>query len=317
MEGPRILVLRQKIHGLDASAYADALEDRLPDVEITLATTPDEERSALETATVATGLELNEAALDSAANLELFACVFAGTSHLDLAAFEQRDIVVTNASGVHGPNVAEFVIGGMIQHTHQFETARQQQSDRRWQSYQTDELAGSTATIVGLGAIGEAIARRLAAFEMELVGVRYSPEKGGPVDEVYGFDELHEAIVDSQYVLLACPLTDETVGLIDADVFRTMESDALLVNVARGPVIDTEALVEAMRTNAIGGAVLDVTDPEPLPEEHPLWGFTNVFITPHNAGQTPAYFDRLSDIVAENISRLREGEKDDLQNRVI
>lgn len=316
MTKPHILVLRQKIHGSDASEYATAIRNRLPDATVILAKTPGEEREALREADIATGARLTEADLEVAEHLDLFACVFAGTSHLDMDAFTERDVAVTSASGVHGPNMAEHVVGGMIAHAHDFRKADRQQRRHEWRSYQTKELTGLTATIVGLGPIGETIADRLTAFNMNLVGVRYSPEKGGPMDQVYGYEDIHEAVVDAEYVVLICPLTAETEGLIDADVFRTMTSEAVLINVARGPVVDTDALVDALRWNRISGAILDVVDPEPLPAEHPLWNFENVFITPHNSGYTPHYFDRCADILAENVATLQGEGEGPLRNQV-
>jgi phosphoglycerate dehydrogenase-like enzyme len=172
-------------------------------------------------------------------------------------------------------------------------------------------------TVVGLGAIGQAIVERLAGFGVETLGVRYSPEKGGPTDEVLGFEELHDALARTEYLALACPLTEETRGLIDTAAFETVPSEAVLINVARGPVVETDALVAALRSNAIRGAALDVTDPEPLPRDHPLWTFENALITPHSAGHTPQYYDRLADIVATNLERVAEsGEYEGLENQV-
>jgi phosphoglycerate dehydrogenase-like enzyme len=315
MDGTQIAVLRQQVHGIAHETYAAALEDRLPECEIALASTPDEERELLETAEIATGLSLSESDLDGAENLELFACVFAGTGHLDLDLFRERSIAVTNAAGVHSTNIAEYVTGAMIMQARRFPTAIEQQQRHEWRSFQTRELYDSTAAVVGLGAIGETVVDRLDAFGMETVGVRYSPEKGGPTEEVYGFDEIHEAVADAEYVVLACPLTDTTEQLIDEEVFRTMRTDAVLVNIARGPVVDTDALLETLYVNGIGGAVLDVTDPEPLPQDHSLWDMGNVVITPHNAGHTPEYFERCADILAENVERLAAGEE--LRNQVV
>ena len=315
MTDTRIAVLRQKIHGMPAADYADALRARLPDCTVTLAQTPHEERERLQTAHIGTGHDLPESTLETAENLELFACVYAGTGHLDLDTFENHGVAVTNASGVHANNIAEYVVGSMVALARQFPRAWEQKQTREWRSYRTRELHGSTATVVGLGAIGRAVVDRLQAFGMETIGVRYSPEKGGPTDEVYGFEGIHEAVTDAEYVVLACPLTEATEELFDANVFKTMRSDAFLVNIARGRVVDTDALLSALRWNSIAGAALDVTDPEPLPEDHPLWGMENVLITPHNAGHTPAYYERCADILAENVERLRgDG---DLLNRVV
>ncbi|WP_418286804.1 D-2-hydroxyacid dehydrogenase [Halorubrum sp. DTA46] len=309
-----IVVLRQTIHGSGARELAAAIRERLPGTTVALARTPTEERDLLETARIAVGLDIDEELLATAENLELFACVFAGTGHLPRDALADHGVAVTNASGVHEPNISEHVIGSMITHARQWTRARRQQADREWRAYETTELYGSTVAVVGLGAIGEAIVDRLEPFDVDTVGVRYSPKKGGPTDEVYGFDEFHEAVWDAEYVVLACPLTDATRKLVDADALRTMRPDAVLVNIARGKVVDTDALVSALRNNRIRGAALDVTDPEPLPEDHPLWGLGNVTITPHNAGHTPEYYDRVADILSENVDRLETGES--LRNRV-
>lgn len=312
---PDVVVLRQTIHGSDARDLATAVRDRLPNCTVAMARTPDEERKLLKTARIAIGLDIDTEQLSVAENLELFACVFAGTGHLPQDALADHGVAVTNASGVHGPNISEYVIGAMVTHARQWQRAHRQQARREWRNYETTEVYGSTVAVVGLGAIGQTIVDRLDAFDVETIGVRYSPEKDGPTDEIYGFDDFHEAISDAEYVVLACPLTEATRGLVDAEALRTMRSDAVLINIARGPIVDTEALVSDLRNSRIRGAALDVTDPEPLPEDHPLWGLSNVTITPHNAGHTPHYYDRVAEILAVNVSRLDAG--DDLTNRVV
>ncbi|MFB6152856.1 MAG: D-2-hydroxyacid dehydrogenase [Halodesulfurarchaeum sp.] len=315
-----IAVLRQKIHGLGAESYAEVLRDRLPEREVDLARTPAEERALLREVPVATGFTIDESIVEEAANLDLFACVYAGTEHLPLERLEEHGVAVTNASGVHGPNIAEHVLGSILSFARRFHTAWRHKERREWRSFQTTELEGSTVTIVGLGSIGQTIVERLEPFDVHTIGIRYSPEKGGPTDEVGGFgdEDLHKALARSEYVVLAAPLTEETEGLIDGNALRTMPPDAVLVNVGRGPLVETEALVNALQTNAIRGAALDVTDPEPLPQDHELWGFDNVLITPHNAGHTPKYWERMADIIAENLERAEEtGSFEGLRNQVV
>ncbi len=311
-----IVVTRQSIHGMPASDYAAALRDRLPDHEVTLAETPAEEAAALSRARVATGTGRRTTPhLDAATELELFACVYAGTDHLDLSAFADAGVTVTNAAGVHGPNVAEYVIGALVSLARDFRRATRQQDRREWRAYQCRELFDSTVCLVGLGEIGTAVAERLEPFGVERVGVRHSPEKEGPLERVYGYDDRHEALAGADYLVCACPLTDETAGLIDREAFATLPPHASLVNVARGPVVETDALVDALRRDQIDGAFLDVTDPEPLPPDHPLWRFEDVRITPHNAGHSPAYYQRTAEILAANVARLRDGSS--LRNRVV
>ncbi|MFW5911225.1 MAG: D-2-hydroxyacid dehydrogenase [Halolamina sp.] len=315
MTEPDVLLLRQKIHGLSVDEYATAMRERLPDAEVAVAETPDQERALIPHARIVAGFTIDPELLDRAENLDLFACSYAGTGHLPMEALEEAGVAVTNASGVHGPNISEYVIGALVSLARDFPRAARQQAERHWQSYDSRELQGSTVTVVGMGAIGHAIVERLEPFGVDTIGVRYSPEKGGPTDEVLGFDEIHDALRRTDALVLACPLTDATAELIDSEAFRTLPPHAHLVNIARGGVVDTDALVGALRSNAIGAAFLDVTEPEPLPADHPLWGFDNVRITPHNAGHTPEYFERLADIVAANYVALEEG--GDIENRVV
>ena len=315
-----LAVLRSDVHGIATAEYAGALRSRLPDTTIRVATTPAEELELLADAEFVTGVTFDDEQLEVASNLRVFACAYAGTGHLPMDALAERDVTVTNASGVHGPNIGEHVLGAILSFTRRFHVGARRQRRREWRSYQAYELQGSTVTVVGLGALGRAVCDRLQPFGVETIGVRYSPEKGGPTDEVIGFDDdaFHEALARTDYLVLACPLTDQTRGLVDREAFRTLDPESVLVNVARGPVVDTEALVSALQSNAIRGASLDVTDPEPLPEDHPLWTFGNVQITPHNAGHTPEYYERLADIVAENARRIEEtGSYRGLKNQVI
>ncbi|MFC7210541.1 D-2-hydroxyacid dehydrogenase [Natronoarchaeum sp. GCM10025321] len=314
-----VLVLRKDTHGVPTEEYANALRDRLPDHEITLARTPGGERELIEDAEFVAGMVLDEELVDIASEMKVFACAYAGVGHLPLEKLREKGVTVTNASGVHGPNMGEHILGNVLTFTRRFHKGFQQQQRSEWRHYQTRELQGSTVTVVGLGPIGQAAAERLDAFGVETIGVRYTPEKGGPTDEVVGFGgaAFDDALARSEYVVLACPLTDETEGLIGREELMTLPPHAVVVNVARGKVVDTDALVAALRSNTIRGAALDVTDPEPLPEEHPLWNLGNVQITPHNAGHTPEYYERLADIVAENVGRIDEtGEYEGLRNQV-
>ena len=314
---PDIVVRRHSVHGMPVDQYASALRERLPDREVAVARTPAGERELVTDAAVVTGSAIDESLLGRADALQLFASTYAGYDHLPLSTLAERGVALTTASGVHAQNVAEYVVGAWLSLARGFLRARRQQRERVWQAFQATDFAGSRVCVVGLGAIGDAVVERLAGFDVETVAVRHSPEKGAPTDEVYGYDEVHEAVADARYVALACPLTDETRGLVDRSLLRTTHPDCVLVNVARGPVVDTDALVDACQRNYLGGAVLDVTDPEPLPSDHPLWEFENVLITPHNAGHTPEYYERLADIVAENVRRAEEtGSWDGLENQV-
>ncbi|MFC6906009.1 D-2-hydroxyacid dehydrogenase [Halalkalicoccus tibetensis] len=313
---PDVVVLREGTEGLSTEPYAAELRERLPDHDVRRAGTPSEERELIERARVATGVRIDEALLERAEELELFACAFAGTEHLPIEALRERGVAVTNAGGIHAPGLAEGVLGNMLVFARRLHEGWRRKGNREWRHFQSGELTDSTVTVVGLGSIGQALVKRLEGMEVDTIGVRYSPEKGGPTDEVIGFEEdpLHDALSRTDYLAIACPLTETTRGLIGEAEFATLPPEAVLINTARGPIVDTDALVGAIQTNSIRGAALDVTDPEPLPPEHVLWGFENVLITPHTGGHTPKHWERLAEIVAGNVGALEEG--DELENLV-
>lgn len=317
---PDVVVLREGTEGLSTEPYAEALRERLPEHEVRRARTPTEERALVERARIVTGVRIDEELLEYARNLDLFACAFAGTEHLPMDTLEKRNVAVTNAGGIHAPGIAEGALGNMLVFARRLHEGWRRKQEREWRHFQSGELTGSTVTIVGLGSIGQALTKRLSGMEVSTIGVRYSPEKGGLTDEVIGFEsaELHTALARTEYLVIACPLTETTRGLIGEAEFATLPPEAVVINVARGPIIDTDALVGAIQINSIRGAALDVTDPEPLPPEHVLWTFENVLITPHTGGHTPKHWDRLAEIVAGNVERLDgAGDLNDLDNLVL
>ncbi|OTF12832.1 D-2-hydroxyacid dehydrogenase [Halorubrum sp. SD612] len=313
-----VAVLDHHAHGIPAADYAEILARRLPDRDVRLAATPADHDRSLREATVVAGKAIAAEEVAAAENLRLFACNSAGVDHLPLDALAERGVAVTNASGVHAPNVAEHVLGWVLTFARRLDEGRRRQRRREWRRFRSfTEVAGSTVAVVGLGAIGEAVAERFAAFDADAIGVRHSPEKGGPTDEVVGYDDLPDALPRTDVLVLACPLTETTEGLIGEAELDALPTDAVVVNVARGAVIDTPALVDALRSNALHGAALDVTDPEPLPSDHDLWGFENVLLTPHVAGHTPRYWERRADVLVENLGRVAEtGAYEGLRNQV-
>jgi phosphoglycerate dehydrogenase-like enzyme len=314
-----VLVLRRGTEGLAMADYAAEIRDRLPDATVRLARTPGEERRLARTARVITGVDIDDAVLAAAEELELFACVFAGTDHLDADALRERGVAVTNAGGIHAPGIAEQVLGQILTFARDLHEGWRREDRREWRHYQPGELKGSTVTVVGLGSIGTEVVQRLEGFDVDTVGVRYTPSKGGPTDEVIGHEPepFHDALARSEYVVVACPLTDETRGLIDREAIATLPPSAVIVNVARGPIVDTDALTAALETSGLRGAALDVTDPEPLPADHPLWAIDSCRITPHVGGHTPEHWPRMADILAHNVDALAGRRDGPLRNVVI
>lgn len=315
---PEIVVLRKNTEGLSTRAYAETLREELPDYDVQHASTPADERRLLKEAPVATGVTIDEDLLEHATELQLFVAASSGCNHLPVERMNEEGVVLANAAGIHAPGIAEQALGYILTFARRLHTGYQQKANNEWRHYQADELTGSTVTVVGLGAIGTAFVKRLQGMEVDTIGVRYTPEKGGPTDEVIGFDDesLHDALARTDYLVLSTPLSDTTQNLIGEAELNTLSPSTYLINVSRGAIVDTDALLAAVQKEDIAGAAMDVTDPEPLPPDHPFWHMSNVLITPHMGGHTPKHWDRLADIVATNVDYLEAGRTDEFRNQV-
>lgn len=205
--------------------------------------------------------------------------------------------VLCNARGVHDAGTAEWAVGAMIAMQREFPGFAAAQARREWAYHHTGVLADSTVLIVGYGSIGEALERRLTGFEVEIVRVARTAR-----ENVHGQDELPGLLPAADVVVLLVPATPGTAGLVDAAFLARMKDGALLVNAARGSVVDADALLAELRAGRLRAA-LDVTPVEPLPADHPLWTAPGLFITPHVAGSTPASVRRTRELVREQVIR--------------
>lgn len=211
----------------------------------------------------------------------------------------------TCAKGIYARAVAEHALSLALAGLHQLpQLARA----REWKDVLCRDLMGSTMAIVGGGGIARALLDLLAPFGATATVVRRHPEQMPGATRVLGMDSLHDVLGTADVVVLALALTVETERIIGGPELEAMKPDAWLVNVGRGKLVDTDALVHALRDNRIGGAALDVTDPEPLPEGHPLWSFDNCIVTPHCANPPPLERKRFEELVRENVRRRIEGE---------
>lgn len=204
------------------------------------------------------------------------------------------DVRFTTSSGVNADAIAEYVIGGLLYFVKRFADFDAYRRERRWQRHWLRELTGQRLLCLGVGAVGQAVAVRAKAFGMQVTGVARNADRN-----VAGFDalvasgSLATALPEADAVVCALPYTPETHHLIGSAALAAMKPTALLVNVARGGVVDTTALVDALRSKRIGGAVLDVFEEEPLAADSPLWGLDNVLMTPHVSGTTDLYLERM------------------------
>lgn len=242
----------------------------------------------------------------------------AGYDRFPLSELEDRGVVLTNSTGIHGDSVGETGVGYMLMLARRLGQYARQQERKKWNRPEWDvpfTLADESVCVVGLGTLGQGIARRASALGMTVTGVRRSGEPVEGVEHVYPSDDLHEAISGARFVALAVPLTDETENLIGEAELGVMDEDSYLINVSRGAVVDQSALVAALESGAVRGAALDVFEIEPLPEESPLWDMEEVLVTPHAAAYTRGYYESIAGLVEENLARIEAG--DPFENRVV
>jgi len=228
-------------------------------------------------------------------------------------------VIVTTAAGIHAETISEYVLGSMLMFNWNWPLMVRLQDEHKWARSASwyhlggRELAGQTLGIIGLGHIGRRIAQLGHAFGMQVLGTRRSihtsKEQESEVDQSFLPEQLHELLPLCDYVVISVPLTRETEKLIGEAELRMMRSNTYLVNIARGRVIDEQALVRALREGWIAGAGLDVTEEEPLPPESPLYSMPNVILTPHISGNSVHYDTRLAALFADNLKRYRSDQE--------
>lgn len=302
---PRLEVIQQTCHNADE--VAAALRD-YPEAEVLYA------------------FQFPSNVLDLAPRLRWVQLHSAGANHLLGSSLMDSDLAITTVSGIHATPIAEYVFASMLAHRWQVPMWTRCQRERewpsgRWRLYTRPELRESTLGILGYGSIGREVGRLGHAFGMRVLAIRRSAgraDQGHVVGDTgdlagtipqrfYPPQALHDMLAECDYVIIALPLTPETVHLIGEAELRAMKQSAYLVNIARGPIVDERALIQALREGWIAGAGLDVFEEEPLPPDSSLWDMENVLISPHVAGFTPRYDERAVALFAENLSRYLAG----------
>ena len=257
-------------------------------------------------------------AVRHAPRLRYVQCAFAGAGQqiraAGLAKEELSRIVFASSAGVHATPLAEWSLFGLLALRKGLPRLQADRRERRWDHYPVAELRGETLLVVGVGEIGREVARLASAFGMRVVGVKRRPEPTPFVDEIYAPDRLDELAAGADGIVITLPLTDETVGLISRRTIEALKPEAILVNVGRGPVVDEQALVDALRAGRIHGAALDVFATEPLPPDSPLWELENVILSPHTAALSIHENARIVELFSENLRRFLAG--DELVSRV-
>lgn len=291
------------------------LRDACPGHEFVHATTDQARAAALVDCDVAFTWVLSAAELATATRLAWVHSSAVAVGTLCLQELAARGIVVSNSRQIQSTPIAEHVFAMLLALTRRLPLAFARQQQATWAQNEfgaaqlPDVLRGQCLGIVGLGSIGAAVARLGVAFGMDVVGVRRDASLGGPpgVRQVWGSDDLDALVEVADVVVLAAPLTAGTAAMFDRARIARMRPGARLVNVARGPLVDSTALAEALVAGRLGGAALDVVHEEPLPSSHPLWAAPNLVLTPHTSGFRPNHWLDVADLFIDNLRRWEAG----------
>jgi len=292
--------------------FVEKLRAEFPQFEITHRDTYDNLENYVADVEVMFTLSLRPDQFKAANKLKWLHCPAAAVHQFSFPEFVNSNVILTNGRDVHGPVVAEHVMAMIFVMAKNFHICARYQQKSEWGQEPVWEakphprlIAGATLGLIGLGSIGRPVAKHASSLGMKVIAMRGNPEKGGAegVTQVFGPSQLDQLLAQSDYVVLAAPVVASTEHLIGAKQLSQMKSDACLINVGRGQLIDEAVLAEALRQKKIGGAALDVFEKEPLPTDSPFWNMENVFISPHTGGLAERLWEREYDLFAENIRR--------------
>lgn len=293
-------------------AHKKLLEERAPSANFVYAEADTVDADLVRNANIIIGYP-PAAIVKESKNLEWLQLQSAGTGEfVDKGVLADR-VILTNASGAYGLAISEYMLGVLLEMFKNLHIYRDKQMQAEWSySGRVQAVYGSTALVAGLGDIGGEFARRMNLLGTYTIGIRRKDtDKPEYLDELYFMDKFEEMLPRADIVALSLPETSLTQKIINKNTLKLMKKNAVLINVGRGSAVDTDALCDALESGQIAGAALDVTDPEPLPEDHRLWRLKNAVITPHISGSfsLPETFDRIVRISADNLDAYMNGRK--------
>ena len=297
------------IKGRDAAFFAERLAAALPDLRFHAGHDPAEalaKCAAADILIIRTD-EIFAELIDRMPKLRLIQALTTGTDHIQALPNLPRHVTLAAARGFHGPQMSELAFIFMLHFVRDFRDLFATQTAHRWNRVEQSLLVDRTAVIVGVGSIAEDLAHKCKVFGMRVVGVSDGRAEAPHFDAILPRARLNEAAAQADFLIALVPHTPATNNLIGAAVFDAMKPSGVLVNIARGGVVDEDALIAALRAKKIAGAGLDVFRVEPLPKESPLWDMPNVFITSHVGGMADTYGDQVMPLLIENLRAFTEG----------
>lgn len=298
--------------------YYNHLRAKFPELAVNMVDHHSKVGPYIETADilVSFGVQLADHVYKEGRNLKWIQALGTGVDGITDQPSLRGDVLVTNMHGLHGDSMPESAILSMLAFARNLPRSLRNQGRRKWERFPTGLLKGKTVGILGVGAIAESLAPRCKAFGMTVVGITSAKREVAGIDRMFLRGELVQAVKDVDFLVVLTPYTPETRGILDAKVFAAMKPKSFLVNLARGGVVDEDALLAALEEGRIAGAALDVFAVEPLPEDHPFWAMENVIVTPHLGGFHDQYAEQALPTVEENLRRFLAGDIDNMANVV-
>lgn len=304
--------------GQDSEAYKGYLTPEFPHITFFTARDESEAVSFMDRIEILVALGFSDSLLKKAEHLKWVHAIITGTDAIERlpSVKTRRDLILTSGRGIHGPQMSEMAIMLMLALNRGFPRLVRNQDRHIWERPLNPLLYRKKVLILGMGVVGESLARKCKAFEMTVIGLDPVKRKVDAVDHFYGMDRLHEAMGEADYVVDVASSTPENQKMLDAAAFARMKPTAFFLNLGRGDTVDEEALLQVLKDRKIAGAALDVFQQEPLPPDHPFWELDNLIITPHVGGRADIYIQQAVGIFQENLRRYLRGERQNLVNFV-
>ncbi len=301
----------------DADQYKKALTPLFPEIEFHAVTREADIRDHVEKMDVlVTVYRVSDELLKQAVKLQWIQVLTAGVNYLLERPSLKKEVIVTSCRGIHGPQMSEMAVLLMLALNRDFPQVVRNQDRRQWERWPGKLLFNKQVGILGMGVIGEAIADKCKCFGMTVLGIDVVERKIASVDAFYHPDKLSDVAGQVDYLILVAPSTPETRKIVGPKVLSRMKPTSYLINIARGELVDEEALIKALESGSIAGAALDALPAEPLPADHPLWRARNIIITPHVGGMSDIYSEQTLPIIEENLRRFIRGERKNLINYI-
>jgi len=299
-----------------AKGYKEALESMFPELRIRAVKKEEEIGDTIGEIDILFCSRISDESIQKALKLKWIQAKTTGVDYLVNLPSLKKETLITSARGIHGPQMSEMAILLMLALNRNLPQIVRNQDRRVWERWPGKLLWKKKVGILGMGIIGEEIAKKCQAFQMTVYGIDILKRKVKALDFFHTPDDLFEVLKEVDYFIVVAPNTPQTQKMIAAKALSMMKPNAFLISIGRGEVVDEQALIEALKTGKIAGAALDTFWNEPLPKDHPFWEMKNVIITPHVGGLSDIYVEQVLPLFEENLHRFLRGERQHLINLV-